>query len=110
MSQLSFQLLAAVRELSQLDFVTLPSIQFGGKRRQALITAGSAPEPAEALTARVEVQLPLGELSSAEIDELAQHYAGFILKMRAAYQHVGIQEVDVFMLKMATPLTLKAGG
>lgn len=109
MSHLSVQLLTAVREMSQLDFLTLPSVQFVGKLRQALIRGGYASEAAEALTARVEIQLPLGELTPSEIDELAQHYAGFILKMREAYQHVGIQDVDAFMLRMASALTLKAG-
>lgn len=108
MSILAQQLIAAVRDMSQLDFATLPSIQFLGQLRQALLAAGYAPEQAEALAARVEVQLPPGELTPAEVAELAQHYAGFILKMREAFSQVGIQDVDRFMLKMASPMSLKA--
>lgn len=108
MSPQSQQLIAAIRDMSRIDFATLPGIQFMGQLRQALIAAGVAPAVAEALAARVEVELPLGQISAAEVTELAQLYACFLLKMREALGQVGIQDADRFLLTMAAPFTLKA--
>lgn len=107
MSYMSQQLLAAVRAMSEVDFTTLPSVQFIGKLREALIERGNSPELAEALAAKVDVTLPPQSLTEEEIAELAKLYADFIEKMKASFQAVGVADPTKFVLSMAAPLTLK---
>lgn len=107
MSSFGQEILQMVRQFSQIDIAASPGIVFLGKMRSALIKQSFDAAAAEQIAAGMEVQITQGTLSDEELDEIADLYAGMIVKIYDALEAQGFKDPLEAVKRQASSMSLK---
>lgn len=102
-------LLDAIKGMADLDTDNLPSMQFMGKLRAALIAEGFSVVLAERIVGAMEIELQPGSITDEELDELSVGFAVLVARMSKSLTKVGFENLDDVITRMASQFNVKLG-